>query len=122
MAAGVYDFIVEQGIPYTFQAQYKNPDGTPKNLTGWITKGRVKEKINDCNILGELVIDILEPLQGVLGITVPKEIHQNIKIKGTRFNDYGFLVYDITLWPSSDPSDIRRLLNGTIRVSPGVTK
>lgn len=121
MAAGVYDFIVEQGIPFTFQVVYKNPDGTAKNLTNWVVEGKVKQKINDCTALGSLDIEITSPLEGLLTITVPKEIHQNLKIKGTKHTDYAFLVYDIKLWPVTNTEDIRRLLNGTIRVSPGVS-
>ncbi|MBP93802.1 MAG: hypothetical protein CMC55_06770 [Flavobacteriaceae bacterium] len=122
MSAGVYDFIVEQGVPYAFQVQYKNPDGTGKNLTSWIASGQVKEKFNDCTALGDLDIDIVEPLVGVMLVTVPKEITEVLKIKGNRYSDYIKLVYDIKLWPASDITDIRRLLNGTISVSPEVTR
>ena len=122
MSAGVYDFIVEQGVPFTFQVQYQNPDGSGKNLTSWVVKGQVKEKVNDCVALGDLNIEITEPLEGIISVTVPKEITEKIKIKGTKYDDYGSMVYDIKLWPVSDLTDIRRLLNGIIKVSPQVTK
>lgn len=122
MSAGVYDFIIEQGVPYTFQVQYQNPDGTGKDLTGWIVKGQVKEKINDCNILCDLEIEITEPIEGILTVTVPVKATENIKIRASNFDDYAKVVYDIKLWPEIDVNDIRRLLNGIIKVSPEVTK
>lgn len=122
MAAGVYDFTVEQGVSETFQAQYQNPDGSGKNLTGWVAKGTVKAKINDCEPLGELEIDILEPESGTLGITLPKSIIAKVKVKGTKHTDFALLVYDIKLWPANDPDNPIRLLNGVIKVSPEVTK
>ncbi len=122
MSAGVYDFKIEQGVPFTFQVQYQNPDGSGKNITSWVVVGSVKEKVNDCNVLGELDIEITEPLTGILTVTVPKEIGEKVKVRGTKYSDYGTLVYDIKLWPLSDLTDIRRLLNGVISVSPQVTK
>lgn len=122
MSAGVYDFIIEQGVPYTFQVQYKNPDNTGKNLTGWVAVGQIKQRVNDCEVLGDLEIDFIDPLNGVLLVTVPTSITDDLKIKGTKYSDYGTLVYDIKVWPIADRDDVRRLLNGVIKVSPEVTR
>lgn len=122
MSAGVYDFTIEQGVPYTFQVQYQNPDGTPKNLTSWIVLGQVKEKVNDCVPLAELETEIINPIEGLITVTVTAETTRNIKIRGSKYNDFGSLVYDIKLWPVNNLNDVRRLLNGVIKVSPEVTK
>lgn len=122
MAAGVYDFTVEQGVPFVFQVQYQNPDKTGKDLNNWTAVGQVKQKINDCEPLGFLDIEFTQPSEGILTVTVSKEITEDLRIKGTKYTDYGTLVYDIKLWPNNDPEDARRLLNGLIKVSPEVTK
>lgn len=121
MSAGVYDFTIEQGVPYTFQIHYQNPDKSPKNLTGWTGKGQIKTSISDCEPLGEFLIEFTEPEIGKLKLTVPTSVTDKVKIKGTRYTDYSLLVYDVKIWLPSNPNEIVRLLNGVIKVSPAVT-
>lgn len=122
MAAGIYDFIVEQGIPFTFDIQYQNPDGSGKNLIGWLAKGQIKEKLADCEPLGEFEIEITNPAIGQLRVTLPKTVTENLEFKANKHTDFCSLVYDIVVWSSTNPKDVKRLLNGIIRVSPQVTK
>ena len=38
MAAGIYDFIIEQGSTVDFELQYKDSNGSPIDLTGYKIK------------------------------------------------------------------------------------
>lgn len=120
MAAGVYNFKVEQGVEYAFSVVYKNKEGVPIDLTGYSGYGNIKLKMSDTSPVASFVISI-DPLIGKASVSLPFNALNNITFKGNKFNDYVEVVYDIILKKSNaDPKPIR-LLNGTIQVSPKVT-
>jgi hypothetical protein len=122
MPAGSYDFHVEQGISTTFHVEYKDPVSNPKDLTGYLGRGSIKENMGSVKILAEMVITITEPLAGKIRITLPATALQNACIKGTSHKDKMKAVYDIELYKEGVVDSEIRLLNGTVFISPEVTK
>lgn len=119
MAAGVYDFNAEQGVGKSFTIEYKNDVGEAKDLTGWEGRGHIKLRMSDCEPAAELIIEITEPLEGKLKVSLEPDTLSGINVTGTRYDDYTKTVYDIELFKDSE---VIRLLNGVISISPEVTK
>lgn len=120
MAAGVYNFKVEQGIGYTFTADYIDKDGVPIDLTGYTGRSSIKLKMSDANPVADFIITI-NPLIGKVTVKLPHDALNHIAVKGNKFNDYVEAVYDIILEKSNEDPEPIRLLNGTIQISPKVT-
>lgn len=124
MPAGVHNFIVEQGVGYEFTVQYRQGDGDYKDLTDYSARGHIKEKMSACDVLAEFDIEIIEPLEGTLKVSLSPSDLTHVKVKGNRHDSYMECVYDIELYKQEDGEDVEviRLLNGTVKISPEVTK
>lgn len=124
MPAGVHNFIVEQGVGYEFTVQYRQGDGDYKDLTDYQARGHIKEKMSSCDVLAKFDIEITDPLEGGLRISLPPNALTDVKVKGNRHDNYMECVYDIELYKEENGEDIEviRLLNGVVKVSPEVTK
>lgn len=120
MPAGVYNFKMEQGVQHTFSIEYKAGNGTAKDLTEYQGRGQIKTKMSDQTPLAVMNIEITEPLEGKLTVTIPANALEGKFLQGTSFDDYIEAVYDIELYKTD--LDVIRLLNGKVLISPEVTK
>ncbi len=120
MAAGVFNFKVEQGIKYSFNAFYKTGNQEVIPLTDYSAKGEIKYKMSDKSPVAEFTFTIV-PAEGKLVVTLPANALDSLVFKGNTFNDYVQLVYDIIIYKANDNESPIRLLNGVIDVSPKVT-
>lgn len=120
--AAKYDFAVDQGSKHTFNIQYTNSERVPKSLAGFAIRSQVRMNINDCDAIGELVCEITDSSQGMIKVTLPSSLFIGLKFKASSAESFQLVHYDIELYSLIDPDDIFRLLQGTIKVSPEVTK
>jgi predicted nucleic acid-binding Zn ribbon protein len=120
MAAGVYNFKVEQGVGYTFSVIYKDKDNNVIPLTDYLATGKMKLKMSDPTPIATFNCSVIGA-EGKVVIQLAHDALTNLPLKGNKFNDYIEAVYDIILEKSGeDPAPIR-LLNGTVQISPKVT-
>jgi hypothetical protein len=120
MAAGVYNFKVEQGVAYSFTVTYQDKDNVVIPLTGYTANGKIKLKMSDPTHIAEFVCTVNEP-EGKVTVLLPSDVLNSITFKANKFDDYVEAVYDILLTKSDEVPLPIRLLNGTIKISPKVT-
>lgn len=120
MAAGVFNFKVEQGVEYTFNAVYKDKDNVVIPLTDYTAAGKIKLKMSDPLHVAEFICTVDESL-GKVTVVLQSDALDGIKFKANKFDDYVEAVYDILLTKVGEVTKPIRLLNGTIKISPKVT-
>lgn len=121
MPAGVYNFTAEQGVGMSFTVEYRDGAGAPKDLTNWFARGHIKERMGDCDPIAELDIEFTDRLGGKIEVSLAPDALANVKIKGNRYDNFLEAVYDIELY-TADDVEVIRILNGTVKISPEVTK
>lgn len=47
MGAGIYNYTIEQGFDFSRVFYWKNPDGTPINITGWTASSQITDDENN---------------------------------------------------------------------------
>lgn len=120
MAAGVYNFKVEQGVACTFSVFYKDKSNLVIPLTDYSAAGKIKLKMSDAEHIAEFNCVVDAPL-GKVVVTLPENALNGVTFKANKHDDYVEAVYDILLTKSSETPAPIRLLNGTIKISPKVT-
>lgn len=116
MAAGRYDFTLEQGTTFRRTFRWRQPDGvTPKDLTGWTAKMQIRPKPGQPEALtlstdapGGITIN---GAAGEVTVTILPAQSSAITIRRG--------VYDLEL--TSPGGEVFRLIEGTVTVSPEVT-
>jgi hypothetical protein len=111
------DFTIAQGADVSFELSLTNKDGSVKNLTGHTGKGYIKQNYAaDSSTAITFSVAMPTPTNGImtLGLT-------NIQTDAMKTN--GQYVYDVELSHlESDITEIERLLQGLITVTPSVTR
>lgn len=109
MTAGLYNFTIEQGTTFNRTLTWKNPDGSPINLTGYTPKMQIRTSG------GRLLLDVTEhltliPLSGHVELDLPDTV--------TSTMDFDTAKYDLKLSATSTT----RLVEGLVRISYEVTE
>ena len=120
MAAGVYNFNVEQGVGYSFSVTYTDTSNQVIPLTDYTAIGKIKLKMSDTTPVAEFICTVI-PAEGQVNIELAHDALNGIIFKANKFDDYVEAVYDLLLVKTSSPPKPIRLLNGTIKISPKVT-
>lgn len=116
MSAGIYNFDIEQGIPFARIMNIKDAAGVALNLTGYSARMHIRPYVSSTEILISATTAnnklILTPLTGVLTLSLSEE--------DTKLLTYSKSVYDIELLDTAGAPV--RLLQGSITVSREVTR
>lgn len=128
MSAGKYDFIYEQGTDLDFMIRYLDSDNIEIDLTGYTLRGHIRRNFTDEDFIPiNLTLVEIDRVVGETTITeqfvkagIPNESFLGFILKGVNFADRTKFVYDIEA--ESPGGQVSRLINGTISISPEVTK
>lgn len=113
MAAGRYDFTIEQGAYFERVITYKNEAGTPINLTGYTARLIARKRVGDAAAVINLTSGSGLALGGAAG-TITISIADNV----TAAYNFNQLIYNLELTPPSG-NDVR-LLKGIITLDKEV--
>lgn len=114
MAAGTYNFTIEQGVTFTLSLTYTDPSDTPIDLTGFSARMMLKKSVSTRNALIDASTDNGKITLGGSAGTV------DIFISAAETAELPVVtgVYDLEL---TSGSAVSRLIQGTFTVSAGVT-
>jgi len=115
MAAGVYNFVVEQGAQFERTFQWKDAKHVPIPMTGYTAQMQLREQSNNALIVADWsrYLTITEA-EGILTLTVPAPQTEIIQARVG--------VYDIELIPPAGAASKIRFLKGTWQLTREVTK
>lgn len=113
--AAVYNFTLDQGSKHDFSVLYKDPTGLAIDLTGYAAALQVRESVDSAEPLVSLTEAAgiaLGGEEGTIGVHFTPEETAGLTLRS--------VVYDLELTP--EEGETFRLLQGTITVSPEVTR
>jgi hypothetical protein len=121
MAAGVYNIAIEQGATFSLVATLTSDGTTPVDLTGYTGRGKIKTAAYDSTAVATFAITIPSPATGAVNIVLTPTQTAAIEATGAGYSDVTNYYYDVELYTAAD-ADVIRLLNGSVTVSPEITK
>jgi hypothetical protein len=115
MAAGVYNFVIEQGAQFERTFQWKDAKHIPIPMTGYVAQMHLREQANSALMVADWsrYLGINEP-EGILTLIVPAPQTEIIQARVG--------VYDIELIPPTGAAYKTRFLKGTWQLTREVTK
>jgi hypothetical protein len=128
MAAGKYNFTIEQGTTTKFEVQYNDDDGTPIDLTSYQCRMQIRSDYADfdstlyATLSSSLAVDGTGlNLQGVDGSKALTSGSIGVIISSTVTETFDFDegVYDLELVTGTN---VTRLLQGKVKISREVTR
>ena len=111
MPAGYQELFLEQGSEFNTSVTLDNADGSPYSLVNCQVKSSMKKSYYSTNSTTELTVDLNNPSQGVIILSLTYQQTANIAA--------GRYVYDVAVKDSSNT--VSRVLEGIVNVSPRVT-
>ena len=122
MAAGNYDFIIEQGATFSKQITWKDSTGTPINLSSYTISGKIRRKSTDQNQVAAFTCTKADQgtSPGVFTISLTAAVSATLPTKAGSTAEKELLacVYDVI---ATSGSEVYRLLEGIVKISPAVT-
>lgn len=130
MAAGKYNFIIEQGATTDFEIQYKDPSNNPINLTGYSGRMSIKSSPGGTNYI--TLSSSLNPCGTGLnfnGSSGNKPLESGsigvfIAASSSSLLNFNEAFYDLELYSGSQGGSceyVVRLLEGKVKLSKEVT-
>ena len=111
MAAGTYNFIVEQGATFTRQLTVKENDSL-MNLTGYSVASKMRSTHDSSTVVGTFTCTVSNASGGIITVAMTSSTTADI--------EEGIYVYDLEI--TSGAGIVTRLLQGEITVNPEVTR
>ncbi len=116
MAAGIINFEIEQGATFQHRLTWKDGNGDPVDVTGYVAKMQIRDKVASVDVLMELSSAngriILGGDQGTIDLEINAPDSAAIIWKKG--------VHDLEL--ESPAGVVTRLVEGKVSVSPEVTR
>lgn len=119
MPAVKFNLKIEENAAFQKTFIWKDGRGRPINLTGYTAKMQIRERNDDTSpVLLELTTEngqiVITPLAGKVELKIPGSVTDPLTWKTA--------YYDLMLIPATGIDDAIRLVEGSVRVSPGVTE
>ena len=111
MAAGTYNFIVEQGATFNRILTVKE-NNSAMNLTGYSVASKMRSTHDSSTVVGTFTCTISNASSG--------EITMSMTNSTTAAIEEGIYVYDLEI--TSGTGTVTRLLQGEVTVNPEVTR
>lgn len=123
MAAGIYNFTIEQGSTLVKQFTYKDAAGTVVDLDGYAVRMQIRETIDAPSFIGSFTQESNEGLaiMQTVSSSVSGTIQLTITAAQTKAYSFTTAVYDIEI-EHTGSGTVTRLLQGAIKLSPEVTR
>ena len=127
MSAGIYNFTIEQGTTVVKQFTYKDSTGAAVDLSGYSASMQIRETYTSSapisTFSGSASASGSEGLSIITSAGTSTKGTIELRIEAVTTTAYTFTsaVYDLEITRNSD-STVSRLLQGSIALSPEVTK
>ena len=113
MSAGTYNFTLEQGTNF-IRALSLQENGTAMNLTGYSVASQMRSTHDSSTVVGTFTCSVSNATGGTISMLMSASTSGNI--------EEGMYVYDVEITNSGGTGSIKRILQGTVTVTPEVTR
>ena len=111
MAAGTYNFIVEQGATFNRQLTVKE-NNSVMDLTGYSVASKMRSTNDTSTVAGTFTCTVSNASGGIITVAMTSSVTADI--------EEGIYVYDLEI--TSGAGIVTRLLQGEVTVNPEVTR
>ena len=115
--AVTYNTVIDQGADWFINFTYKNPNGTPVNITGYTAALQIRTS----PLAATAVLTLTSPSSGITITGATGLIECHATAAQTALITNGKYAYDIEITAPST-GVVTRLVQGTVQVSPQVTR
>ena len=124
MAAGIYNFNIEQGTTFKTSITLQDSEGSPRDLTDYNARGQIRESADSITTVAIFTCTIPTPIDGTIQISLKPTDTSEIDLHGKSYSSIIKYVYDIEIYKtiSETEEEVYRVLNGFVFISPEVTK
>ena len=112
MAAGKYDLVIDQGSSFALDLTVQE-EGAAKNLSGYNVRGQMRPTITSSTLTATFTGSVINASNGAVQISLSAS--QTAAIAPGKY------FYDVEIFTSGD-AIVTRLIQGTVVVSPEVTR
>ncbi len=117
MAAGTYNFTIEQGARFSKRIEWKDAADDLVPLTGLAARMHLRPKVDSATVLLEMTTD-----NGRITLTDPGIIEWALGADVTADLDFSSAVYDLEIYDPLDDTVVDRLLEGKVTLKKEVTR
>jgi hypothetical protein len=131
MAAGIYNFIIEQGTTVDFRIDYKDSDGTPFDLTEYTARMQIRDSPKGSVLYASLTstltpcgtgLDLTPEVDGEVYPSTSGSIGISISALSSSAFTFDQAYYDLEIVSGSGNCEVvNRILQGKIKLSKEVT-
>ena len=134
MAAGIYNFIIEQGSTFKRTFKYKDANGDAIELKNHDVRMDIRPNIDSSDTIldinetqatkidGSISTNTLFTVTSASANAAANEINLTIDADTTASMSFDTAVYDIEIADNSTPKVVTRILQGKIKLSKEVTR
>lgn len=124
MAAGIYNFNIEQGTTFITSLTLQSTDGLPRDLTDFTARGQIRESADSVTPVASFICSIPNPIDGTILISLKPSDTSGVNLHGKNYSSVAKYVYDIEIYKTVNETEeeVYRVLNGFVFMSPEVTK
>ena len=112
MSAGTYNLVIDQGSDFALDLVIKQ-SGTALNLTNYSGRAQLRTVHTASSASASFTVSITNASEGALKLQLPGSTSKNLAA--------GQYVYDLEIFTSSD-TIVKRILEGTVTLTPEVTR
>ena len=113
MAAGTYNFTVEQGTTFIRSLSLQE-NGSAMNLAGYSVASQMRSTHDSSTVVGTFTCSVSNASAGQISMLMSASTSGAI--------EEGVYVYDIEITNSSGTGSVTRILQGKVTVTPEVTR
>ena len=113
MAAGTYNFTLEQGTTFARSLTLQE-NGTAMNLTNYTVASQMRSTHDSSTVVGTFVCSVNNATGGIIQMGMSSSASGAI--------EEGIYVYDVEITSSGGGGNVKRILQGTVTVTPEVTR
>jgi hypothetical protein len=118
MAAGTWNFTIEQGATFTRTLTWRDSLGVPVPLAGLAARMQLRLKLTDATVILELTTG-----NGRIVLTDPGLITLHLSAAETAALSFKTASYDLEIVdPTATPELVTRLVQGLVTLAPEVTR
>jgi hypothetical protein len=123
--AARYDLMIEQGATFPLPLAIQNPDGTPFDLTHWIGTAQIRKFHHSDDVIKDFTVSIPgvppDPTAGLIQLVLTDEDTGSILAGENIADPRSQYVWDFII-TNTLTTEVKRLLEGFVIISPRVTR
>ena len=121
MAAGIYNFTIEQGTTVVKQFTYKDASANVVDLDGYDVRMQIRDTVASSTVVDTFTTSSGLSILATADSTASGTIQLRIEAASSSLYTFATAVYDIEI-EATGSATVTRLLQGSIKLSPEVTR